>query len=96
MIPAIFKRDSDAAAAKEPSRAAQLVTQARREGAATLGMAGAFGALGGFILPKTIGDSIKATNGITAAFSWFIAMYVACLVVTWACYIRKSATMAGV
>ncbi len=96
MIPAIFKRHSDAAAAKAPSRAAALVTQARREGAATLGMAGAFGAMGGFILPKTIGDSIKATNGITVAFSWFIAMYLTCLVVTWFCYIRKNATMAGV
>jgi NNP family nitrate/nitrite transporter-like MFS transporter len=96
MIPAIFRRESDAAAAKQPSRAAQLITQARREGAATLGMAGAFGALGGFILPKTIGDSIKATNGITAAFSWFIAMYLVCLVVTWICYIRKGATMTGV
>jgi NNP family nitrate/nitrite transporter-like MFS transporter len=96
MIPAIFKRQSDAAIAKEPSRAAQLITQARREGAATLGMAGAIGAMGGFILPKTIGDSIKATNGITAAFSWFIAMYVVCLLVTWLCYIRKNASMAGV
>jgi NNP family nitrate/nitrite transporter-like MFS transporter len=96
MIPAIFKRRSDAATAKEPSRAAQFLTQARREGAATLGMAGAFGAIGGFILPKAIGDSIKTTNGIAVAFSWFIVMYLVCLVVTWLCYIRRSATMAGV
>jgi NNP family nitrate/nitrite transporter-like MFS transporter len=96
MIPAIFKRHQEAAVAKDPSRAPQLMTQARREGAATLGMAGAFGAMGGFILPKTIGDSITATNGITLAFSWFIAMYLVCLGVTWVCYIRKRATMAGV
>ncbi len=96
MIPAIFRRQSDMAAASDPSRAAQLVTRARREGAATLGMAGAIGALGGFILPKTIGDSIKATNGIAVAFSWFIALYVTCLVVTWVCYIRGRAPMAGV
>jgi MFS transporter, NNP family, nitrate/nitrite transporter len=96
MIPAIFKRRSDAAAAKEPALTAQLVIRARREGAATLGMAGAFGALGGFILPKAIGDSIKATNGIAVAFSWFIAMYLVCLAVTWLCYIRRNASMAGV
>jgi NNP family nitrate/nitrite transporter-like MFS transporter len=96
MIPAIFKRHSDAAIAKEPSKAAQLITKARREGAATLGMAGAIGASGGFILPKTIGDSIKATNGIAVAFSWFIAMYVVCLIVTYIFYLRKGATMSNV
>ena len=36
MIPAIFKRRNDAETAKDPSRESQLVTQARREGAATL------------------------------------------------------------
>ncbi|HEU4421804.1 MAG TPA: nitrate/nitrite transporter [Pilimelia sp.] len=96
MIPAIFKRRSDTAIAREPSKARHLVIQARREGAATLGMAGAIGASGGFILPKTIGDSIKATNGITVAFSWFIAMYVVCLVITCAVYVRKGTTMSGV
>ncbi|MFC7482360.1 hypothetical protein ACFQX7_23365 [Luedemannella flava] len=59
-------------------------------------MAGAIGAIGGFILPKVIGDSIKATNGIGNAFSWFIAMYVVCLIVTLVVYVRKGATMSRV
>ena len=59
MIPAIF-------AAKSPDLAT-----AKRESAATLGIAGAVGALGGFYLPRAISDSIKATGGISTAFTWF-------------------------
>ncbi|WP_117211594.1 MFS transporter [Allorhizocola rhizosphaerae] len=77
MIPAIF-------AAKSPD----LLT-AKRESAATLGLAGAIGAVGGFYLPRAISDSINATGGISTAFTWFGVMYAACLVVTWWCYLRK-------
>ena len=77
MIPAIF-------AAKSPDLAT-----AKRESAATLGIAGAVGALGGFYLPRAISDSIKATGGISTAFTWFAVMYGACLAVTWWCYLRR-------
>jgi NNP family nitrate/nitrite transporter-like MFS transporter len=77
MIPAIF-------AAKSPDLAT-----AKRESAATLGIAGAIGAMGGFYLPRAISDSIKATGGISTAFGWFAAMYALCLAVTWWCYLRK-------
>ena len=77
MIPAIF-------AAKSPDLAT-----ARRESAATLGIAGAVGALGGFYLPRAISDSIKATGGIGTAFTWFAVMYGACLAVTWWFYLRR-------
>jgi NNP family nitrate/nitrite transporter-like MFS transporter len=77
MIPAIFAATSrDAATAK-------------RESAATLGIAGAVGALGGFYLPRAISDSYTATGGIGTAFTWFTVMYVACLAVTWWCYLRR-------
>jgi NNP family nitrate/nitrite transporter-like MFS transporter len=77
MIPAIFAATSpDAATAK-------------RESAATLGIAGAIGALGGFYLPRAISDSYTATGGIGTAFTWFTVMYIACLVVTWWCYLRR-------
>ncbi len=77
MIPAIFyKKDGGS-------------VQARRESAATLGMAGAIGALGGFYMPRAIGNSIKATGGIDTAFTIFIVMYAACLLVTWYCYLRR-------
>ncbi len=77
MIPAIF-------AAKSPDLAT-----AKRESAATLGIAGAVGALGGFYLPRAISDSIKATGGISTAFTWFAVMYGTCLAVTWWCYLRR-------
>ncbi|NUT34194.1 MAG: NarK/NasA family nitrate transporter [Hamadaea sp.] len=77
MIPAIF-------AAKSPDLAT-----ARRESAATLGIAGAVGAMGGFYLPRAISDSIAATGGIGTAFTWFAVMYGVCLAVTWWCYLRR-------
>jgi NNP family nitrate/nitrite transporter-like MFS transporter len=84
MIPAIF-------AAKSPDLAT-----ARRESAATLGIAGAVGALGGFYLPRAISDSIKATGGIGTAFTWFAVMYGACLAVTWWFYLRRRVLTAQV
>jgi NNP family nitrate/nitrite transporter-like MFS transporter len=96
MIPAIFKKKADEAIEKDPGAIESIIRRARREGAATLGMAGAIGASGGFILPKTIGDSIKATGGIGVAFSWFLGMYVVCLVVTYAFYMRPGTKLKGV
>jgi NNP family nitrate/nitrite transporter-like MFS transporter len=77
MIPAIFT-------AKSPDLAT-----ARLESAATLGIAGAIGALGGFYLPRAISNSITATGGIGTAFTWFAIMYAVCLAVTWWCYLRR-------
>jgi NNP family nitrate/nitrite transporter-like MFS transporter len=77
MIPAIFVATS-----------ADLAT-AKRESAATLGIAGAIGAAGGFYLPRAISDSYTATGGLTQAFSWFAAVYALCLAVTWWCYLRQ-------
>jgi MFS transporter, NNP family, nitrate/nitrite transporter len=77
MIPAIF-------AATAPDLAT-----AKRESAATLGIAGAVGALGGFWLPRAIGDAYAATGGVAAAFTWFAVLYAACLGVTWWCYLRR-------
>jgi NNP family nitrate/nitrite transporter-like MFS transporter len=88
MIPAIFKAKAEAAH-RAGRTGADWLAQARREGAATLGIAGAIGALGGFYLPRAIGDSIKATGGVSAAFTAFGCVYVACLAVTWWCYLRR-------
>jgi NNP family nitrate/nitrite transporter-like MFS transporter len=77
MIPAIFVATSP-----------DLAT-AKRESAATLGIAGAIGALGGFYLPRAISDSYTATGGIAQAFTWFAVMYGVCLGVTWWCYLRQ-------
>jgi NNP family nitrate/nitrite transporter-like MFS transporter len=84
MIPAIFA-----------AKARDLAT-AKRESAATLGIAGAVGALGGFYLPRAISDSYTATGEIGTAFTWFAAMYAVCLTVTWWCYLRRRVLVARV
>jgi MFS transporter, NNP family, nitrate/nitrite transporter len=77
MIPAIF-----AVTSADP-------VAARRESAATLGIAGAVGALGGFYLPRALADSVSATGGISAAFVAFGLLYAVCLLVTIACYLTR-------
>lgn len=84
MIPAIFA-----------AKSADLAT-AKRESAATLGIAGAVGALGGFYLPRVISGSFKATGGIGTAFTWFAVMYAVCLAVTWWFYLRRRVLAARV
>jgi NNP family nitrate/nitrite transporter-like MFS transporter len=96
MIPAIYRRQAEAAIDAAPAERESILLRARREGSATLGMAGACGAIGGFILPKAIGNSIRATGGITTAFSWFVAMYAVCLVVTVVVYLRRGSLVSGV
>jgi NNP family nitrate/nitrite transporter-like MFS transporter len=78
MIPAIF-----AVTSADPAAS-------RRESAATLGIAGAIGALGGFYLPRAIANSVSATGGISAAFVAFGILYAVCLAVTVACYVMRS------
>jgi MFS transporter, NNP family, nitrate/nitrite transporter len=88
MIPAIFKATAEAD--HRAGRAgSDWLARAKREGAATLGIAGSIGALGGFYLPRAISDSIKATGGISTAFTAFLCVYAACLAVTWWCYLRR-------
>lgn len=94
MIPAIFRRQADRAAASGDG--SDVLLRARRESSATLGMAGAFGALGGFILPKAIGDSIRATGGIGTAFACFVGAYLLCLAVTCLVYLRRGTVVSGV
>ena len=62
-------------------------------GAAAVGFAGAFGAYGGFFIPKSYGSSIAATGGPEAALWVFAAFYIVCAVITWAFYARRNAPM---
>jgi NNP family nitrate/nitrite transporter-like MFS transporter len=74
MIPAIF-RDRP---------------RGRTEAATVIGIAAAVGALGGFLIPRGFGMSIARTGAIDAALWTFLAGYVACLAVTWWCYLRRT------
>ena len=69
---------------------------ATKEASAVLGIAGAVGALGGFLIPITfsspwVDDPVAATR---TAFVIFTCFYVVCLAVTWAVYLRPRAAMA--
>jgi NNP family nitrate/nitrite transporter-like MFS transporter len=96
MIPAIWKaRARSADSAGSPARIAAELT-ATKEASAVLGIAGAVGALGGFLIPITfsspwVDDPVAATR---TAFVIFTCFYVVCLAVTWAVYLRPRAAMA--
>ena len=69
-----------------------------KESSAVLGLVGAVGALGGFLIPITFGapwvtDPVGATK---SAFTVFAGFYVVCLAVTWAVYLRRGAALSKV
>lgn len=103
MIPAIWRREAETTSpAGSPARDAAIAV-ATKESSAALGVVGAAGALGGFLIPIAfsspwVDDPMSATKG---AFVVFTAYYVLCALVTYAVYVRTPAraakpAMAGV
>jgi NNP family nitrate/nitrite transporter-like MFS transporter len=92
MIPLIWQDAAKKATpAGTPERSAALA-RATKESSTVIGIAGAVGALGGFLIPMTFGapwieDPVEAVQG---AFLAFTAFYAACVAVTWFCYLRRS------
>jgi NNP family nitrate/nitrite transporter-like MFS transporter len=80
MIPAIFR-----------SRSA-TEHEARRLSGAVIGIAGAIGAFGGVLVNVAFRQSFLAYHTGDGAYLAFIACYAVCFVVTWAVYLRRSAT----
>jgi NNP family nitrate/nitrite transporter-like MFS transporter len=89
MIPAVFRAARLGGVRTDEEKVAALAG-ARRDAAAVIGISSAIGALGGFFIPRSLGASIKATGGASHAFAWFLAGYVACVLVTWWFYRRTS------
>jgi NNP family nitrate/nitrite transporter-like MFS transporter len=91
MIPAIFRSEADRASTPgTPEREAAILAATKRSSAA-VGMIGAVGAIGGFLIPITFGspwitDPLDATR---TAFLIFAVFYVACAIVTWTVYLRR-------
>jgi NNP family nitrate/nitrite transporter-like MFS transporter len=88
MIPAIFRQESLDAAARNGTPVEAAHAEARRDGAAVIGISSAVGALGGFFIPRLLGASIKATGGASTAFGIFLACYFGCVLITWWYYLR--------
>ena len=90
MIPLIVRSE-----AKRTSTAATFdvdMTRATKHASAVIGIAGAVGALGGFLIPMTfaapwVDDPVDAVRG---AFLVFTTFYAVCLLVTWFVYTRRS------
>ncbi|HST71524.1 MAG TPA: MFS transporter [Kocuria rosea] len=86
MIPSIYRvlglrHQQDAAVSTE------------RKASAALGLIGAVGAYGGFLIPQALNLSNTTTGAYSAAFYGFVAFYVAALLVTWFCYLRRGTEM---
>ncbi|RCK70570.1 MFS transporter [Desertihabitans brevis] len=83
MIPAVF-------------RAEMALPVARKAAAGCLGIAGAVGAFGGFLIPRGFAMSTTATGSIVAALVCFLVAYLGMAVLTWAVYQRRGARLSGV
>ena len=92
IVPTVFLRDRLAEVVGQ-GEAAQATAErsGRFEAAAVLAFSSALGAYGGFVIPQGFGRSITATGGPEFALGLFAAFYVACIAVTWWCYVRTAA-----
>ncbi len=98
MIPAIWRSDVERSTAPGTPERTAAVSVATKQSSAALGVIGAVGAMGGFLIPLAfaspwVDDPLSATKG---AFSLFAAYYVLCAGVTWFCYLRRSLMVARV
>ena len=96
MIPMIWKNMAKEAGPEGSPDRAIAEKKSTKESSAVIGIAGAIGALGGFLIPITFGSPWVAdpVEAVKAAFAVFATFYVVCLAVTWFHYIRPTATMA--
>jgi NNP family nitrate/nitrite transporter-like MFS transporter len=90
MIPVIFRELHLRRARAEGLSNEVALATARRETAAVIGIAAAIGAIGGYFIPRGFGASIKATGSASGALRYFILFYMACLMTTWWCYVRRT------
>jgi nitrate/nitrite transporter NarK len=94
MIPLIVRNEAAKTVTPGTEEYDAAMAKATKESSAVIGIAGAIGALGGFLIPITFGapwidDPVDA---VKSAFAVFTAFYVVCLAVTWFVYTRKSFT----
>jgi NNP family nitrate/nitrite transporter-like MFS transporter len=96
MIPVIFRKEKlREVAGQGPEAEAKALKAARVEAAAVLGLVSAVGACGGYLIPRSFGASIQATGSPLTALGVFLAFYATCVVITWANYLRKPASVSA-
>lgn len=84
MIPAVFAVGAGTGTSLD---------RARKAAAGCIGIAGAIGAFGGFLIPRGFAMSTTRTGSLEAALWVFIGVYAVMSVVTWAVYQRRGAAM---
>ncbi|GAA3395096.1 nitrate/nitrite transporter [Streptomyces roseoviridis] len=92
MIPAIFLTQGH----RKGLAGEEAEAYGRRLSGASMGLIGAVGALGGLGINLAFRQSFLTVGSGTAAFVAFLAFYAACMVVTWAVYLRRPSAVAPV
>jgi NNP family nitrate/nitrite transporter-like MFS transporter len=87
MIPAVFRHSAGSG---------EELAVARRAAAGCLGIAGAVGAFGGFMIPRGFATSTNLTGGIESALWAIVGMYAVMLAVTWVIYARRGTVFGDV
>jgi NNP family nitrate/nitrite transporter-like MFS transporter len=86
MIPAVFR-----AGITDPER----LSVARKAAAGCIGIAGAVGAYGGFLIPRGFAMAKESFGSLVPALWVFVAAYLAMAAVTYAVYARRGAKLAA-
>jgi NNP family nitrate/nitrite transporter-like MFS transporter len=91
MIPAIWRREAETSTIPGTPERAAAIAASTRQASTALGVIGAVGALGGFLIPIAfsspwVDNPLSATKGALVVFT---AYYVVCALVTFAVYLRK-------
>ncbi|WP_083259994.1 MFS transporter [Cellulosimicrobium cellulans] len=103
MIPAVFQASAVPVGATDGGRADAAAldevgaarARARKAAAGCIGIAGAVGAFGGFLIPRGFAASTSLAGSLVPALWVFIGVYAVMAVVAWAVYLRKGSALAS-
>ncbi|AVZ38750.1 MULTISPECIES: MFS transporter [unclassified Dietzia] len=87
MIPSVFEARSHTLGLDEAAR----TSWSRAHAGALIGVAGAVGAFGGFLINMTLRTSYQSSGAATSAFVVFMVFYVVAAIITRVVYMRASA-----
>ncbi|MFQ6327031.1 MFS transporter [Nocardia sp. CWNU-33] len=90
MIPSIFSAEAKKYASEHGLDAADAVASARRQAGAAIGVIGAVGAAGGYLLQQALRLSNINFHSMTPAFWTYAAAFLVMATVTWFFYLRSS------
>lgn len=101
MIPAVFQASAvpggalDGSTPSDPAALDEARARARKAAAGCIGIAGAIGAFGGFLIPRGFAASTSLSGSLVPALWTFIGMYAVMAVVAWAVYLRKGSALSS-